>query len=297
MILDILNQPYLFNNNFKHNIKSIGLVSMGFVLIVLYIQPFGINFLQSEHDGYFVFGTGVITAGVLFLNTAILPSLLPRLFTPERWTIRKEIIWNSWMFFNLFSLFVLMAWIARQMNFTILPLLRTGSLALLPLLLFNIISYNRALLNKLSNAIDSSKNIFLEEHREAVLIEGQKEERAAKTEETLFSLLAENGSDRFDKRSSQVLCIRSSGNYIEIFWVDERKLIRKVLFRQSLINTERTLEVGSQFKRCHRCWIVNTERITAITGNAKGYQLELEACDFKVPVSKNYSHQFNKKEI
>lgn len=297
MLLDILNQPYPFNNNFKHNIKSIGLVSMGFVLIVLYIQPFGINFLQSEHDGYFVFGTGVITAGVLFLNTAILPTLLPRLFTPRRWTIRKEIIWNSWMFFNLFSLFVLMAWVARQMNFTILPLLRTGSLALLPLLLFNIISYNRALLNRLTNAIDSGKNIFKEETRETVLPKAQKEEKAPMKAEELFSLLAENGNDRFEKKSGQVLCIRSSGNYIEIFWLDERKSIRKILFRQSLINTERALGEGSQFKRCHRCWIVNTDKITAITGNAKGYQLELEACDFKVPVSKNYSNQFNKKEI
>ncbi|RQW02780.1 LytTR family transcriptional regulator [candidate division KSB1 bacterium] len=297
MLLDILNQPYPFNNNFKHNIKSIGLVSMGFVLIVLYIQPFGINFLQSENDGYFVFGTGVITAGVLFLNTAILPSLLPRLFAPRRWTIRKEIIWNSWMFFNLFSLFVLMAWVARQMNFTILPLLRTGSLALLPLLLFNIISYNRALLNRLTNAIDSGKNIFKEEAREAVPHKAQKEEIVTEKAEEPFSILAENGNDRFEKKSAQVLCIRSSGNYIEIFWLDERKSIRKILFRQSLINTERALGEGSQFKRCHRCWIVNTDKITAITGNAKGYQLELEACDFKVPVSKNYSNQFNKKEI
>ena len=48
-----LNQPYPFNNNFKHNVKTIGLVGMGFVLLVLYFQPFGINFLKSEHDGYF----------------------------------------------------------------------------------------------------------------------------------------------------------------------------------------------------------------------------------------------------
>ena len=40
-----LNQPYLFNNNFKHSVKTIGLVGMGFVLLVLYFQPFGINFL------------------------------------------------------------------------------------------------------------------------------------------------------------------------------------------------------------------------------------------------------------
>ena len=58
-----LNQPYPFNNNFKHNVKTIGLVGMGFVLLVLYFQPFGINFLRSERDGYFVLGMGMLGSG------------------------------------------------------------------------------------------------------------------------------------------------------------------------------------------------------------------------------------------
>ena len=75
-----LNQPYPFNNNFKHSVKTIGLVGMGFVLLVLYFQPFGINFLKSEHDGYFVLGAGIMGAGSLFANTVILPGIMPKVF-------------------------------------------------------------------------------------------------------------------------------------------------------------------------------------------------------------------------
>ena len=113
-----LNQPYQFNNNFKHNARTILLVSMGFILIVLYIQPLGINFLKSEHDGYFVLGAGLLTAATLFLNTLIFPGMFPELFDPSKWTIRKELIWNAWMFSNLFALFTLMAWFAKTISYS-----------------------------------------------------------------------------------------------------------------------------------------------------------------------------------
>jgi hypothetical protein len=131
-----LNQPYPFNNNFKHNVKTIGLVGMGFVLFVLYFQPFGINFLKSEHDGYFVLGAGIMSAGTLFANTLILPGIMPKVFDPSKWTIRMEMIWNIWLFSNLFVIFSLMAWFVKKVQFTDLPVFRTGALALLPLVLF-----------------------------------------------------------------------------------------------------------------------------------------------------------------
>ena len=71
-----LHQPYPFNNHFKHNAKTIGLVGMSFVLLVLYFQPFGINFLKSENDGYFVLGAGVMCVLSLLANNLILPGLM-----------------------------------------------------------------------------------------------------------------------------------------------------------------------------------------------------------------------------
>ncbi len=141
-----LNQPYPFHNNFKHNLRTITLVSMGFMLITLYFQPFGIDFLSSRKDGYFVLVLGLESAATFFISTLVLPGFLPpRLFESSRWTIRKEIIWNLGMFAVLIAAFGLSALLFKIADMQSLTLFRSGALALLPLVLFNMVNYNHVL--------------------------------------------------------------------------------------------------------------------------------------------------------
>jgi len=273
-MFDNLNQSYPFNNNFKHNVKTIGLVSMGFVLMVLYFQPFGINFLKSEHDGYFVLAAGILSAGTLFGNTLIIPGIMPRIFDPSKWTIRKEMIWNSWLFINLFIIFSVLAWFVRKVDFTDLPIFRIGALALLPLVLFNLINYNLSLKDKVVSVFDSGKHWFMEENLNSDNLHE-------------IHLVAENGKDIFTAQQNNILLFHSSGNYIEIFWIENQKK-RKSLFRQTFAFVEDHLADLSEFKKCHRCWLVNMKKVDRLSGNSKGYFLEIEGLGFKVPVSRNY---------
>lgn len=280
-----LNQPYQFNNNFKHNAKTILLVSMGFILIVLYIQPLGINFLKSEHDGYFVLGAGFFTAATLFLNTLVLPGIFPKLFNPARWTILKEMIWNFWMFINLFIVFSFLAWFAKIVSYTDLPFFRTGALSLLPLVLFNLISYNLSLKMKVVNMIDSGKSWLKEE-----INSFQKPE-----EQESVHLVAENKKQAFAEEVERVLLIHSSGNYVEIFWIDRKLSVRKRLFRQSFTYVEKALVNSDVMLKCHRCWMVNIHKVTKLKRAANGYHLEMEGIDFTIPVSRNWVALFKEK--
>lgn len=274
-----LNQPYPFNNNFKHNMKTIGLVAMGFVLLVLYFQPFGINFLKSEHDGYFVLGTGIMSACTLFANTLILPGIMPKVFDSAKWTIRKEMVWNVWLFSNLFVIFSLMAKFLKQIEFTELSFFKTGALALLPLVLFNLLSYNHSLKDKMVNVLDNSrKHWFKEEKPESVIQHDLK-------------LSAENGKDVFSASTDEILVFHSSGNYIEIFWMDNQ-IRRKKLFRQTFAFVEQYLKDNPDFIKCHRCWIVNLKKVEALSGNSRGYFVEMNKLGFKVPISRNYISVF-----
>lgn len=282
-----LNQPYRFNNNFKHNAKTILLVSMGFILIVLYIQPLGINFLKSEHDGYFVLGAGLLTAATLFLNTLILPGLFPRLFNPDKWTIWKELVWNLWMFSNLFALFTLMAWLAKTISYTDLPFFRTGALSLLPLVLFNLISYNLSLKLKVVNMIDTGKN-WLKDEIGAFQHPDQQES---------VHLVAENRKQAFAEEVERVILIHSSGNYVEIYWIDRKQAVRKRLFRQSFTNVEKALHTSDVMLKCHRCWMVNINKVVKLKRGANGYHLEMDQLEFTVPVSRNWVQRFKEKLI
>ncbi len=282
-----LNQPYQFNNNFKHNARTILLVSMGFILIVLYIQPLGINFLKSEHDGYFVLGAGLLTAATLFLNTLILPGIFPRLFDPAKWTIKKEMIWNFWMFINLFLVFTFMAWLAKATSYTDLPFFRTGALSLLPLVLFNLISYNLSLKLKVVNMIDSGKS-WLKEEMGAFQTPPDQES---------VHLVAENKKQAFAEEVERVILIHSSGNYVEIYWIDRKSAVRKRLFRQSFINVEKALVSSDVMLKCHRCWMVNINKVNKMKRVANGYHLEMDRLDFAVPVSRNRVAVFKEKLI
>jgi hypothetical protein len=260
---------------------------MGFILIVLYIQPLGINFLKSEHDGYFVLGAGLLTAATLFLNTLILPGMFPKLFDPGKWTIRKEIVWNIWMFSNLFALFTLMAWLAKVTSYTDLPFFRTGALSLLPLVLFNLISYNLSLKMRVVNMIDSGKS-WLKEEMNAF--------QGLPSQESVH-LVAENKKQAFAEEVERVILIHSSGNYVEIYWIDRKQAVRRRLFRQSFRNVEMALESSDVMLKCHRCWMVNINKVMKMKRSANAYHLEMEQIEFTIPVSRNWVAVFKEKLI
>lgn len=258
---------------------------MGFILIVLYIQPLGINFLKSENDGYFVLGAGFLCAATLFLNTLILPGIFPQIFDPAKWTIKKELIWNFWMFLNLFFVFTMLAWLAKTLSYTDLPFFRTGALSLLPLILFNLISYNLSLKMKVVNMIDSGKSWLKEEMNSF-----QNE-----TDQESVHLIAENKKQAFAEEVERVLLIHSSGNYVEIYWIDRKQAVRKRLFRQSFTNVEKALETSDVMLKCHRCWMVNINKVTRLRRSPNGSSLELDRIDFTVPVSRNRVSVFKEK--
>ena len=274
-----LNQPYPFNNNFKHNVKTIGLVAIGFILLMFYFRPFGIDFLKLENDGYFVLGAGLMSAGALLANTLILPGIMPKVFDSSRWTIRKEMVWNIWLYSNLFVIFSFRAWFVKQIEFTDLPIFQTGALALLPLVLFNLISYNHALKDKMVNVLDNSRRHWFREEKPEIVAQHD------------IQLAAENGKDIFSARMEDILVFHSSGNYIEIFWLDNQTR-RKKLFRQTFAFLEQFMKDKPDFKKCHRCWMVNLKNLDALTGNSKGYFVEINKLGFKVPVSRNYISTF-----
>jgi hypothetical protein len=280
-MFEILKQSYPFNNNFKHNMKTIGIVTTAFILIVLYFQPFGINFLASEHNGYFVLGAGILCAVVLFFNTLVLPDMLPRLFDSEKWTIFKELIWNLWMFLSLFFLFVFAAWLCMVTDFAQLPAIRTGALALLPIVLFNLINYNSSLKKKVSRAIDTKIAWFNEESK------------AVFPPRKLIKFESANKNDSFEEEADSILMIHSSSNYIEIY-SRKKEEIKMRLLRNSLADIESLLKRYPEFKKCHRCWVVNLNQMDSFSGTPNGYSFKVKGCDLKVPVSRRYVSSMKK---
>jgi hypothetical protein len=282
LMFENLNQSYPFNNNFKHNLRTITFVCMGFMLITLYFQPFGINFLASPKDGYFVLIIGLLSAANFFLNTLFLPGIFPKLFESERWTVRKEMIWNVWMFAILILGFTLTAKVFRISGMESLTFFRSAALALLPLILFNLANYNNSLKSKVSQVIDSGRHWLAEERKGTHIIDN-----------VHIKIESENTKEVFEEDLKNIILIQSASNYIEIFY-REGAVIRKQMIRQTLSKVESLLSGFQNIKKSHRCCLVNIDQISRLTGISPNYTLEAKGLDFRIPIARQNISKFRK---
>ena len=277
-----LNQSYPFNNNFKHNLRTIAFVCMGFMLIMLYFQPFGINFLASPKDGYFVLVIGLVSAGIFFFSTLILPGLFPKIFESARWTVRKELIWNVGMFAILILGFTVSAMVFDVSTMKSLTVFRSGALALLPLILFNLSNYNNSLKTKVVQVIDSGRHWLAEERK-----------NSHHPIDEHIRIESENGKEIFEAELKDIILIQSASNYIEIYFM-QGAATRKAMVRQTLNGVESLLSKFSDIKRCHRCCLVNINQISKLAGTSPNYSLEAFNLDFGIPISRQNVASFRK---
>jgi DNA-binding LytR/AlgR family response regulator len=255
---------------------------MGFMLIMLYFQPFGINFLASPRDGYFVLIIGLVSAATFFLNTLFLPGLFPKLFESDRWTVRKELIWNVWMFAIMIVGFTLTAMVFRISGMESLTVFRSGALALLPLVLFNLANYNNSLKSKVTQVIDSGRHWLAEERKGTHSIANEH-----------VRIESENSKEVFETDLKNIVLIQSASNYIEIFY-REGTVVRKQMIRQTLSKVESLLSDFQNIIKCHRCCLVNIDQVSRLTGISPNYTLEANGLDFRIPLSRQNVTKFRK---
>lgn len=278
-----LNQPYPFNNNFKHNLRTITFVCMGFMLIMLYFQPFGINFLATPRDGYFVLVIGLLSAANFFLNTLFLPGMFPKLFESARWTVKKEMIWNVWMFSILIVSFTFTALVFNISGMQSLTFFRSGAIALVPLVLFNLLNYNNSLKSKVTQVIDSGRHWLAEERKGAHSLPANEQIR----------IESDNGKEVFEATLNNIIVIQSASNYIEIFY-REGIQVRKQMLRQTLSKVESQLAGYPNLIKCHRCCLVNIDQFNRLTGISPNYTLEANGLEIRIPVARQHVSRVRK---
>ncbi|MFK8006835.1 MAG: LytR/AlgR family response regulator transcription factor [Saprospiraceae bacterium] len=103
----------------------------------------------------------------------------------------------------------------------------------------------------------------------------------------VIHLFSENKSQDFQIPINDIFYIEAMQNYVSVCYLKNEK-IQKELLRNTLKNLETQLN-STVLIRCHRSFIVNSDLIKNVEGNAQGLRLSLENMDeFKVPVSRKY---------
>ncbi|MES2110076.1 MAG: LytTR family DNA-binding domain-containing protein [Bacteroidota bacterium] len=113
-----------------------------------------------------------------------------------------------------------------------------------------------------------------------------------KTADPIF-IKANIKSDDFSFNPDAFVFAKADGNYVE-FFIDKNGSLEKELKRISLTSLEDQLSGHPNFIKCHRTYLVNTNHVVKISGNAQGYLISFNGTTDKIPVSRVNIPRFDK---
>lgn len=249
-------------------------------LILVLLQPFGLDELTASQRIVHSFLYGLVTFVIASANTMLLPLIFRRVYNEQRWTVGKELLHMCWQIVSIaIGNLVLTHWLYNTRLswhnlFTFLWI--TLAVGIFPLWL-NILFKQQRLLKKYQAGAASID-------RQLHGTKPETENEPAST--TAITFTSENGRDQVTIEINDIRFITSADNYVRIFYVQQNKPATHLL-RNTLRNAEEMVAAYPQFFRCHRTYIVNLSAVEHVSGNAQGYKLHLKDAEELIPVSRN----------
>ena len=245
----------------------------GFIYVFLLLfQPFGIANI-SFYKPVFVLGYGAITFLIVLASFLLYPKISSD-FDPDKWTVKKMF---NYTFVQIISI-ALLNWIYTatvgrdivEQYSLLMFLFMTFSVGVIPTSLFVL------LLERYLNYRNK---------KEAGQLTDNFTEKLEHSQNIVINLGSQQ--DKLSLNLLDLLCIKSDGNYIEVY-ILEKDLVKKHLFRYPLSKIKQRLESYHQIIQCHRSYIVNTQHLVKISGNARNFNLHLNHLNFDIPVSRSF---------
>jgi len=272
-----LNKPYPLIERPKD--KWLLAFSFGiFVALFLIIfKPFGADEVKAD-KWLFLAGFGICVFVGLVINYLCLPIVFKKTFNKDKWQVYKEIIYIFWSFlliavFNFFYNTYFGSGIAKSRTFWEFFGI-TSAIGTFPVVILTFLI---------------ERNLSQRNTQEANLLSKTLSDRNANPEDNkTIQILPETlKTEPLEIYLNDFLFAPSDNNYTTIFYLSE-SIPKRKLFRLSFKTLENQLSEFNNIIRCHRSYIVNKDKITAIKGNARSMVLEVEHYEDMIPVSRSF---------
>ncbi len=279
MIKEYLNQPYPL---FKSKWRLVISISLFIVLFMLIFQPFGLTAYHGSDSIFIIGGYGFVTFFVLIVDLFFIQSLLIKRSGRKSWTVIKQIFWLIWIILSigsvnyLYSAIIFSYW---SLYGFFLFLVYTLSVGIIPIVVLTMLKQNMMLSQNVKSAkeynarLNSKKNV---------------------SGNQIVCLVADNQKDKFEIDLSDLLYIESAGNYIEVSYTEGGQM-KKTFLRCALKRAESQLKKYPSMVRCHRAFLINSDKITQVKGNSQGLRLVLSNAEMEIPVSRSLSKNIKDK--
>lgn len=275
MIKEYIKQSYPQLTNIWKMIISISCFIAAFLL---FFQPFGLTEFKSNHKALVLAGYGGVTFVILVINFFVIRRVFTKWFS--NWTILKQILWLTWIIFtigtgNYFYSSVIFSWFSGLTGFLVFQLF-TLVVGVFPVVAVTLVLHNIKLSHNLRVAGEITDLLTLKT-------------TGSHAEETVV-LFADNKKDKVEVELSNLLYIESVGNYIQVVYYQDNKVV-KTLLRGTIKRIESEIVQYPSLVKCHRAFIVNANHVESAKGNSQELILALKNIDVEIPVSRNHAQK------
>ncbi|GAA4469313.1 LytTR family DNA-binding domain-containing protein [Nemorincola caseinilytica] len=253
-------------------------------LFLIIFEPFGLNTVPGGfRKTTILVGYGIITFAVVAVNGVLLPTLFPRFYDRTRWTLLKDMFFFG--FLNFMTICVVnflysscTFHFSLNWNRFLFSLFATFSVGFLPFVMLLLFRHNRLLRMNLRMAAEMNRHLPLHTPVAQVTV-------AAAQASSYITIASDTAYDSISFAVGDLLYAESADNYIKVCYMD-KGTARTAVIRQTLKTLEDKLTGTTRVVRCHRSFIVNLDKIAAVSGNAQGLKLSLHGTDVVIPVSR-----------
>lgn len=288
-MLRILLQPFPTFPGKAHGLRMSLIAGLCVFAVLTLFKPFNLHVVAQLELFRLAFIYSFTTTVVSMFVIVALPALLPRVFDDRHWTVLHDI--GSYLFLvllitlanSIVNIFVHQSRFSFQ-GFTAM-LGMVLSVAVLPITLGVLIKQKRLMKKFEQAANDTGK-----------LLEPMKASELADKNATknLIAITGNNKNEQLEIYSDNLLLITASDNYVEICFLENEKL-QKRLFRNTLKSIQESLTNYPEFYRSHKAHLVNLKKVVSVKGNAQGLKLQVNGLPEPVPVSRNLTSNIKEK--
>lgn len=311
-IINLLSQPYPVNSWRWYRLRGIGFGLFVFLFLFLF-KPFRLDLYSSSR----LFNTaamyGFVTSAVIMLGGYFFIKVIVPRINDEKWTLGKQIVLNILL---MIGITIFNVWVTQFVHQIRLPLwwhfymLKwVLMLGILPVVISELLSYNYYLRLHVKKAESLSKKIPvaytsistyqpepefgnlvantipLKQKSITLPVAERVNNPVFQKKAALIMLIGENQNDQLEIAPYRLIAMQALDNYVNVFWEQNNKL-QTTLLRNTLSNITEQLSGIPFMYRCHRGWLVNTQKVQKVEGNAQGLKLTVDFLHQPVPVSR-----------
>ncbi|MEO0572703.1 MAG: LytTR family DNA-binding domain-containing protein [Bacteroidota bacterium] len=263
-MIKLLHNQIPFNSSLKNQFVIAIILGLLLALILIFLEPFDTYRFESNQKNVIFCGFGILFSLLYLMNARIETWWYG--FLDRKWTVKNEIFTFIFLvvvssipihFYNQIFLNDLLDhdFVATEYVKHLIWFFRNSVLPIMTILLPFFI-YIRNRLGKMS------------------------------TPESLLEieLSGVNKGEKMVIQKKQLLFVKSSENYVEIFY-DKNEGIQNETYRNTLGAIKKQVPF---MKQCHRSYLVNVANIKSITGNSQNARIKFQYDNLDVPLSNTF---------